>query len=129
MPLHTLAEWYTAVVLLVTGASHVTAPREWAAFFKDVLARPWGGLAVGLLHLVPSLPLLLAHNTWTLSPAVIVTIVAWGWTIKGSLYLIWPALPTRVARPHLDHPERFRIGGVLLVVLGAIVLWGLLRAA
>lgn len=128
MPLHTLAEWYTAVLLLITGVSHLTAPREWVAFFKDLLARPWGGLALGLLYLIPSLPLLLVHNTWTLTPAVVVTILAWGWTIKGSLYLVWPAIPIKVARPHLDRPERFRIAGAAIILLGGAILLDLVRA-
>lgn len=118
------AEWYTAVLLLVTGVSHITAPRAWARFFLDLLARPWGGLAVGLLHFMPALALLLAHPAWTSAPGVIVTALAWSWTVKGAIYLVWPGLPARVAARHLEHPERFVWAGVVLIGLGGGVVAG-----
>lgn len=126
MTLHLIAEWYTAVLLIVTGLSHITAPRPWAEFFRDLLARPWGGLVLGLMYLIPSLPLLLAHNIWALAPSLVVTLLAWGWTIKGSLYLICPSVPGRVASRHLEHPGRFRIAGVVPIALGGIVLLGMI---
>src|SRR6188508_1603132 len=113
MPADRIAEWYTSVSLLVIGVSHITSPRPWALFFKDLLARPYGGLAIGLLHLIPWLAVLLIHNVWTPGPFLIVTIIAWGSTIKGTLYLLWPALPSRVAARQLEHPERFRIAGAV----------------
>ncbi len=126
MPARLLAEWYTAILLIVTGVSHLTAPVQWTQFFKELLAKPWGGLLLGLMHLLPALAIVIAHNEWNLSPGLIVTLLGWGWTIKGSLYLIWPWIPGRIAPRHLERPDRFRIAGLFLVVLGLAVLAGLL---
>lgn len=128
MPSPALAEWYVAVFLMVAGVSHATAAREWLGFFRDLLDRPWGGLVLGLMHLMPGLAILLAHPAWGWSTSVIVTVLGWAWTIKGSLYLVWPRLPARIARPHLEHPGRFRVAGLVLIVLGAAVLAGRLTA-
>ena len=124
----TAAEWYTAALLLVTGVSHVTAPRAWAEFFRGLLARPSGGLALGLMHLVPSLALVVAHPSWALRPGVVVTAIAWAWTVKGTLYLLRPSIPARIAARHLEHPERFAWAGLVLIALAGVVVYGRLGA-
>jgi uncharacterized protein YjeT (DUF2065 family) len=122
------AEWFVGVLLVVTGISHVLRPREWAGLFISLLRESWGGLVIGMPTVAMGLLVVLSHNVWVWAPGLIVTVIGWGWIIKGTLYLLWPALPRRVATPHLARPERFRWAGAVCVLLGAVVLAGALRS-
>lgn len=121
-----IAEWFVGVVLLVTGLSHAAHPRSWSGLFVDLLERPYGGLVIGLLTLLVAAPLVAAHNDWSWGPGLVATVVAWAWAAKGTLYLLAPGLPRRIARRRVERAAIFRVAGAVLVVLGAVVLAGLL---
>jgi uncharacterized protein YjeT (DUF2065 family) len=117
-----IAEWFCASLLVVIGLSHIAAPRLWATLFKDLFKLPYAGLVIGCMTLPIGLALILLHNVWTPSVGLIVTIIAWAWTVKGALYLILPGLPARVGAPHMERPIRFAWAGGVMVVLGAVVM-------
>jgi len=54
-------------------------------------------LIIGMYTLPTGLVILLGHNIWAWDWPVVVTIAGWGMTIKATLYLIFPALPNRMA--------------------------------
>lgn len=122
MTLEAFIEWFAAIQLIVLGLSHIVQPRLWTMLFAELLTRPYAGLVIGMFTLPFGLLILLGHNTWALNVSVIVTILGWGWTIKGSLYLLAPAVPQKVARRHLEHPIRFAVAGAIIAGLGAAVL-------
>jgi len=120
------ASWFVAVFLVVLGASHLLRPREWNELFSELLLERYAGLVVGTLTLPYGLAILLAHPGWSLGPPSIVTLVGWGWTVKGALYMLQPSLIQRVATRHLAHPSRMQLAGGGAVLLGGIVLVDLL---
>ena len=128
MTIPTIAECFAAAILLVTGLSHVLHPRLWAQLFRDLFARPYAGLWMGTLTLLFGLPILFAHNAWTRDPRVIATVIGWGWSFKGTLYLLAPALPLKVAGPHIERPAHFAWAGAVGVVLGALLVVGIVRS-
>jgi len=56
---------------------------------------------------------------------VIVTLLGWAWTIKGTLYLLVPDLPARKFKHIVERPRHFVIAGVCLCAFGV----GLLLSA
>ena len=129
MPVSTVAEVFVAVLLVVTGLSHIFRARLWAEFFRDAFAKPYAGLWVGMLTLLCGLPVAAAHNIWVWEPRVIATVIGWGWSVKGTLYLLAPGLPMKVAARHIQHPARFAYAGGLLVVLGSVLAVSIAAAA
>lgn len=121
MLLSTLAAWFTGLLLAVTGISHLAQPRLWADLFKDLLAKPYAGLVIGVFTVQTGLLVLLAHWSWALRPSLAVTILGACWTFKGTLYMVHPAIVQRVARRHLDHPGRFRIAGVVALAIAGFI--------
>ena len=91
-----LIEWFVALVLLIVGLSHLTAPREWAALFTALLEQPWGTLIVGMWTLPFGVVLIVGHNIWRPDLGLVVTLLGWAWTIKGSFYLVMPDVPRRL---------------------------------
>lgn len=89
---------------------------------SGIVARPDGAMILAAMSLPIGLAGVTMHNRWEWSWRVIVTVLCWAWTIKGTLYLLFPGLPARVAQPHVDRPWGFVVAGALLVGLGAAVL-------
>lgn len=65
------------------------------------------------------------HNVWHGIPAV-VTLLGWGWTIKGLLYLIYPKHPLRMlARVSLERSWEFIVAGAVLLAIGVLITYSL----
>jgi uncharacterized protein YjeT (DUF2065 family) len=123
-----IAAWFVAAVLTVSGLSHLLHPRAWSAFFTDAFRWPGTAFVIGLLSFMTGLLIVLAHPAWPRRPEALVTLIGWGWTIKGALYQLAPAVPMRLAAPNVKRPGHFRWAGGLLVVLGIAIGWDLLGA-
>lgn len=126
--LATLAELFAAGLLLIVCCSHVIAPRAWSRLFQDALQYPGAGLIIGLVTLTTGLPILIVHWRWTGDLRSIVTVMAWGWTLKGTLYLLWPGALSLVGARHVKHPQRFVAAGLAGIALAVLALVGTFRA-
>lgn len=115
-------EWFGGLLLIIIGLSHVVQPKLWVRLFIDLFALPYAGLIVGVFTVPFGLLIVAGHNTWVLGVPLIVTIIGWGWTVKGTLYLLCPSLPARVAARHLRHPNRFALAGAIMAVAGGAVI-------
>lgn len=118
-------ERFVTILILATGLSHAAQPARWAAFFTDLLSKPYAALVIGTLTLPLGLAIVLTHNIWVMDMAVIVTILGWGWTVKSTLYLLLPRTVDRW-REHCtgSRGERnlLRVGAVM-AVLGLVMVW------
>ena len=118
----TLLEVFTAVIVAATGLSHALHPRLWASLFIDMFHKPYAGLFIGVFTLPLGLMIALGHNLWAWDARVIVTIMGWGWTLKGTMYLLRPRTVQQVGARHMQHPERLRYAGAIGVVVAALIL-------
>lgn len=128
MPAANAAEYFVAVILIVTGLSHLARPRLWSLLFVDLLGKPYAGLWIGMLTLLVGVPIAAAHNRWEWDPRTIATVIGWAWSVKGTLYLLVPGLPLKVAAPHIKRPAHFAYAGLVALALGAGLVVGILRA-
>jgi uncharacterized protein YjeT (DUF2065 family) len=122
-----IAAWFVAAVLVVCGLSHALHPRLWSEHFAGVLSRPDAGFVIGLPTFCAGVLIVLAHPEWGRGPGSLVTLIGWAWAIKGTLYLLAPELPRRLASGLVRRPQHLRWLGVVMVGLGAVVAWGLVR--
>lgn len=115
-------EILTALSLIIIGLSHVLQPRVWAEFFIELRGRGNVGIFwTALMHLPTGVLILGFHPVWSGWP-LLVTLLGCGWTLKGTLYLCFPAVGRRsLARVSLDRAWMFTVAGVLLVILGGVV--------
>jgi hypothetical protein len=111
--------------LTVLGLSHLVRPREWIDFFTRLRDGGDAGVfAVAILHLIPGTLIAAAHNRWTW-PAVVLTVVGWGWITKGSLYVLFPAVGRwSLATVRAGREKRFRGAGLVLLAIAGLLLWG-----
>lgn len=113
---------FVAVNLVAVGVSHVVQARAWGEFFARLRRWPAAGLAVGAATLPLGLLVVLGHNVWAASPAVLVTLVGWGWAIKGTVYLLHPAAFHRLCPETAEAfaPASRRVG-LVMTALGAVL--------
>jgi len=119
--MHAIDQIY-AILLIVVWLSHVLQSRMWGSLFTDLFKIKAAAFVIAMFTLPFGLPIVVLHNRWAWEPAVIVTIVGWGWTIKGTLYLLYPQTPDLVRpRDFNAHHRSFIWAGLVLTLLGCAV--------
>ena len=119
-------------VLLIGAEDDVedtVAPRLWSRLFMDAIKYPEAGLVVGMLTLMVGLPVLVLHWRWTGDLRSIVTVLGWGCTFKGTLYLLAPGVLAWSARGKVERPAVFVIAGIVGTIAGGLALLGAWQAA
>src|SRR3712207_32804 len=88
-------ERLAALVFIVTGLSHLLAPRAWVRLFGLFAAQgEAAGLLNGLLHLPLGLVIAAFHPVWQ-GPGLAVTLIGWALLAKAAAQLCFPALARR----------------------------------
>jgi len=119
-------ERLVALCCFVVGLSHIVQPRGWAELFLHWREKGTTGVFyTALLHFALGAFIVAFHNVWRGIPLV-VTLLSWGWTVKGLLYLIYPKQGMRMlARVSLEKSHEFVIAGVVLLVLSGLIAYSL----
>lgn len=121
-------ERLVALAMIVTGVSHVLAPRAWVGLFERIRATgPAAGLLNAYLHFPLGALIVAFHWRWS-GPGLLVTLLGAAWTVKGGLYFAWPALADRsLARVGPERAWEFQAAGAIAIVLGAAAAWFSIR--
>jgi uncharacterized protein YjeT (DUF2065 family) len=117
-------ERLAALAFIITGLSHIAAPRVWARFFIDMRER---GAVAGFLNAYVHIPLglliLAFHPVWR-GPGLLVTLIGFALTLKGTLYFLWPALALKsMAHISEEGAWKFQAAGVAALALGLLIGW------
>jgi uncharacterized protein YjeT (DUF2065 family) len=84
-----------------------------------------GVFYTGLLHFVFGALVVAFHNVWSGIP-LLVTLLGWGWTLKGLLYLTYPKLAMKsLNRVSVDRAHEFVVAGAVLVGIAAVITYSL----
>ena len=124
--METAIEKLVALCCFVIGLSHALQPRAWVQLF--IQWREKGTVGVfytALLHFVCGALVVAFHNVWRGIP-MLVTILGWAWTIKGTLYLVYPAHGMKMLRRvSLERAWEFVVAGVVLLGIAAVIVFSL----
>ena len=118
-------ERLAALVLLLTGLSHITAPAAWRTLFERIGKSDAPGLATAAIHLPLGLLIAAFHNIWS-GPELIFTLIGWALLIKGSLHLLFPQVAMKslaIAGTGEEAERRYQLAGVIMTPLAAILMW------
>ena len=72
----------------------------------------------GLFSLVIGILIVLAHNTWALNWALIITIFGWGGIIKGIWLIVFPNSIAKFMRVYQKNKALLGVHSVLALVVG-----------
>jgi uncharacterized protein YjeT (DUF2065 family) len=117
-------ERLTAMALIVTGLSHILAPRAWARFFIGMRNQgDVAGFLNGFVHMPLGLLIVAFHPVWR-GPGLLVTLIGCGLALKGTLHFLWPSLSLRTLAPvSEDRAWGFQVAGAFGLALGLAVGW------
>ena|SRR5687767_2867608 len=117
-------ERLAAMAFIITGLSHIAAPRAWVRFFALLRAQgEAGGLINAFIHMPLGLLILAFHAVWS-GPGLLVTLVGAALTLKGLLYFVWPGLALKsMARVTEERAWQFRVAGLFALLLGLAMGW------
>lgn len=117
-----------AINLLVIGLSHAFQHRAWSELFLRWREKgEVGVLYTAFLHLPIGSLIVSFHNVWSGIP-VGLTLLGWGWVLKGLLYFVYPKHGLRML--NRLKPERsweFIVPGVLMVVYAGFLAFHIYR--
>ncbi len=115
------------ISFLVIGLSHILQPRAWAQFFIDIRSKgETGSFINAFIHFQFGALIVAFHNVWQGIP-VILTIMGWGWVLKGLIYFVLPKLGLKtLSRVSLEKSWEFAVAGVVLVGLSGLLMYSLI---
>ena len=75
----------------------------------------------GMLALIAGLAIVNAHNLWVADWRILITILGWLSVIAGIIRLLFPGKVQSLGAGLISHPHAMLIGGIVVLVLGAIL--------
>lgn len=115
-------ERLTALGFIITGLSHILAPRAWVRFFSNMSeAGEAAGFHNAYVHIPLGLLIVAFHPVWS-GPGLLVTLIGWALTLKGALYFCAPQLFRQtLACIREDRAWQFQVAGVVSLILGVAI--------
>jgi uncharacterized protein YjeT (DUF2065 family) len=111
-----------AIVLLVLGVSYVFQWQTWSNLLRSILADPQRFFLGAIVEVALGLWLALSYDRWDSTWPIFTTAIGWLMALEGSLFLLAPRLFNGFSRLSDRSMSLYlRLGGVLLVVLGALL--------
>lgn len=106
-------------VLAVLGVSMISAPTWYDAITKDILKSPSMIHMGSFLSLAMGVAIVLVHNVWEMSFALIITLFGWGNIVKAIIPLWFPAWTVVMTKKLPMDAMLVRIGGIVFVLAAA----------
>ena len=118
-------ERLAAIGFLLTGISHLVAPRALVELFAGFgeRGRP-GSLMNAAVHLPIGMMLAAFHPVWS-GPGIGLTLIGWSLVLKGTLYIAFPDWGVTQLRRFATEQRvgQFRIAGVVAIAIGLYAAW------
>ena len=119
------AERLAAIAFLLTGISHICAPKALIELFAGFGERGRAGsLMNAAVHLPIGAAIAAFHPVWS-GPGIVLTLIGWSLVLKSTLYLAFPDWGAHQLAKFATHAMtgRFRIAGVLALAIAAYAAW------
>lgn len=128
--METAIQKLAVISFFVIGLSHIFQPRVWAQFFIDLRDKgETGSFIVAFIHFPLGALIVAFHNVWQGIP-LILTLLGYGWILKGFIYFVFPKLGLKtMSRVAPEKSWEFIAGGFVLLGLGGLFLFSLISTA
>lgn len=108
-------------ILLVLGVSMLAAPAWYDAITKDILKSPSMIHMGSFLSLAMGVAIVLVHNVWEWSFALIITLFGWANIVKAIVPLWFPNWTVVMTKKLPMDAMMIRVGGVAFVVAALLL--------
>jgi uncharacterized protein YjeT (DUF2065 family) len=112
-----------SIFMLVLGASYLFQFEQWVQFFREAIQHPRRLFPIAMAMLAAGAFIATAYNDWSSTWPIFITALGWLMAIEGALILVFPGLLKRMEKTSdLFLAWYLRAGGMLLIILGALLL-------
>ena len=124
MSLDRAAEIFAVINFVVIGLSHLLQSRAWVELFVGMRSLGTTGVFLnGMLSLMVGSIILALHHSWNGTGAVL-TFIGWAQVLKAAVSLILPHKAMRsLERVSPSRAWEFQAGGVLFLIVSAVIAW------
>ncbi len=109
-------------IILAIGLGIFLSRSFYIRVYRDLEKDPLAVLLFGMVAMIIGGLQIIFHNAWGSLPEVIISIIGWGFFIKGAAFIIAPKLVDRAgdiwAKKHL-----LPVSGIIMLVIGAYLTW------
>jgi hypothetical protein len=111
-----------SIFLMVFGASYLFQYRHWTQFIREAIERPWRLFPTALVMLASGIFIGSTYNNWSSTWPIFITVIAWLMALEGAIMLLFPGFLNRLGKVSDNFfALYFRAGGILLIILGALL--------
>ena len=110
-------------IYLIVGIGMLFNPNLFRQVIEDYLEHPALCYMGGLMALIFGVLILTFHDDWSAPLSVVVGIIGWLATLKGSILVIRPKMIIELSRTMLGNTARARMVGVGSLILGSYLEW------
>lgn len=118
MDLSILVARIAAVAYLAMGISMFSGDVDFKKMFKSFEGSPGLTLIAGLFSLIIGMLLIEFHNIWVKNWTVLITIIGWGATFKGVMYLAFPKWMFSFSSVLVKNSRKW---SVLVIIIGLVM--------
>lgn len=117
------------ISFFLIGLSHIFQPRVWAQFFIQIRDKgETGSFINAFIHFPLGVLIVAFHNVWQGIP-MILTLMGYGWVVKGLIYFVFPKHGLQVmGRVSIERSWEFAVAGIVLVGIGGLLLFSLVKS-
>ena len=108
-----------ALAYLAMGIGFLSGKVSYEKMIKSFEDSPGLSMCLGIFSLIIGMLILESHSTWDKDWTVLVTIIGWGATIKGILFLACPQFMFKFKSCPLC--KRTKLMGVVVILLGLLL--------
>lgn len=108
-----------ALGYLAMGIGFLSGKVSYDKMIKSIEDSPGLSMCFGLFSLIIGMLILESHNTWNKDWTVLVTIIGWGATIKGILFLACPQFMFKFKSCPICKCNKMM--GVIVIILGLVL--------
>ncbi|WP_108683810.1 hypothetical protein [Methyloceanibacter sp. wino2] len=108
-------------VMLVAAIGLLVNPEAQRDMARQFLDSPPLIYVTGFMVMTAGLAIVLNHNVWVFDWRLIITLFGWMAVIGGAIRMLCFSAVKRIGRAMLDKPRAAIIGGVVWLIIGAVL--------
>ncbi|MBU0578031.1 hypothetical protein KJ742_04575 [Patescibacteria group bacterium] len=108
------------LIYLVLGVGLAVNPKYYHKMFNDLLNDTPLMYLSGILAFIGGLLLVIFHNVWVESWAIVITVFGWLLLIKGALLIMFPSTMKKISRSLFQSSDPFLVDSLIIIILGLI---------
>jgi uncharacterized protein YjeT (DUF2065 family) len=109
--------------LFIIGLATLLNGKQYAKISKGIQDNDMLYFLMGFIMLGLGVSLVIVHNVWDASWAVVITIVCWLVFIKGILNILFPVVAKTISKPYVESMSVLYIVGLIHLIVGGFLFY------